>query len=280
MRQGYSQNGKAILRPLPTANFSYWKGGNYDIEIEGKTGAELGYPFHFDSYKFSVDFCPFPKRLDVVAEGSTKICEGESVKLKIQGSGYDSYEWFLNDTKVGSGATFVATLAGRYYAKGNKCGISEKSLKEVVIEVNPFPAKPVIGVKDAVLMSNYTNGNQWFKDGNKLPGDTLATLAIGSGSYKVMVTRKGCSSESETITVTGQEPLPDAIAVYPNPSEGMFLVKVPPGSVWQHELFNQSGQLIASYSQSEPIISFVPAGLYMLRSKRGKIVMQTKIAVK
>jgi pimeloyl-ACP methyl ester carboxylesterase len=254
--------------------------GDYVVEIEGKTGAETGYALHFDSYRFSIGFCPFPGRLDIFADGRTKICEGESVNLKIQGSGYDSYDWFLNDIKVGSGLTFTAKVAGRYFAKGNKCELPEKSVKEIVIEVNPIPARPVISVKDTVLASNYGNGNQWFRDGNKLLGDTLPALRIGSGSYKVMVTLKGCSSESDIVAITGQEPLMDAITVYPNPSEGIFQVKVRPGSVWKHELFNQSGQLIGNYSANEPVISFIPTGLYILQSSRGKTVVQTKVAVK
>ncbi len=89
------------------------------------------------------------------------------------------------------------------------------------------PTKPVITISgnalNTVLTSSAAAGNQWYKNGSLLPGQTNVNLAISEdGVYRVIATLEGCSSEPSDETakiITAVNEIRNTFAsVYPNPA--------------------------------------------------------------
>jgi hypothetical protein len=122
----------------------------------------------------------------------------------------------------------------------NVCGNSPATPVLNVI-VRPIPTAPEITYdsKKNKLSSNTGQGNQWYLNGNIIPGANNKTYTpVQPGSYTDIVTQQGCSSPpSNAIYVT--PPLQSApavlaeeeaevreFAVYPNPNLGMFYYEI------------------------------------------------------
>jgi len=115
-----------------------------------------------------------------------------------------------------------------YATNGNCLGQLSAPL---AITVNPVPLTPVITLNINTLISSADAGNQWYKDGNLIPGATgKEYLVTELGNYTVVVTLNGCSSApSNSILVLPVSITDDAFAesfgIYPNPNNGKFEVK-------------------------------------------------------
>lgn len=87
--------------------------------------------------------------------------------------------------------------------------------------VSPFPSIPIISQNWNFLTSSSSTGNQWYLNGNPIPGATGQTYeATQTGNYTVVVTINGCSTTSPVFQVTFiglEEAGSDLISVYPNP---------------------------------------------------------------
>ncbi|MCX6252055.1 MAG: GEVED domain-containing protein [Bacteroidetes bacterium] len=115
----------------------------------------------------------------------------------------------------------------------NSCGNGQVS-PNYAVAVNPVPATPVISVVtlDNSLASDATIGNQWYLDGNPIPGATSQTyMPAASGHYTDILTLNGCSSAPSNdiyylmigINDSGQNV---NIVVYPNPGDGLFRLSI------------------------------------------------------
>ncbi|MFN8347475.1 MAG: proprotein convertase P-domain-containing protein [Spirosomataceae bacterium] len=70
------------------------------------------------------------------------------------------------------------------------------------------------GSGSVTLTSSAASGNQWYKDGNILTGETNQTYtATDAGSYTVVVSASGCSSQPSTPTVVAVNPVPAPPAI-------------------------------------------------------------------
>jgi hypothetical protein len=90
---------------------------------------------------------------------------------------------------------------------------------------------PVISLNGSTLSSSKGAGNQWYLNGNIIPGAIGQTHnAIATGNYKVISTDNfGCALESNeiSVTVTGIpniDPAAISLRTLPNPSDGRFTI--------------------------------------------------------
>ncbi len=91
----------------------------------------------------------------------------------------------------------------------------------VIATVNAFPAIPTISQNWNSLTSSSPSGNQWYLNGNLIPGATDQHYeATQVGNYTVVVTVNGCSTTSSVFQVLtiGLNQIPSgAISMFPNP---------------------------------------------------------------
>ncbi|MFD2718790.1 T9SS type A sorting domain-containing protein [Hymenobacter monticola] len=96
----------------------------------------------------------------------------------------------------------------------------------VVVRVRPGVATPVITRNGQTLTSSYATGNQWYLNGQPIPGATGQSFTItASGSYTVQTVVAGASGSctspaSAALTVlSAVQPLPgSSLRVVPNPT--------------------------------------------------------------
>ncbi len=130
--------------------------------------------------------------------------------------------------------------------------------------------------------SSYAEGNQWYLDGQPIPGATTPSIqATKAGTYSVTVTTEGCStSASRTFGVTGEaEALASAIRITPNPVMHELNIEVPATLMQANEatLINSLGQVLGSIPLQEGegkktgriLMSDYPTGAYIVRITDG-----------
>ena len=89
---------------------------------------------------------------------------------------------------------------------------------------------PVISIQDDILNSSSAEGNQWYLDGNIIPGAVDQTyLPTESGFYTVEVTIDGCTAISPDVEylITGISGLEKskAVKIFPNPASGVINIE-------------------------------------------------------
>ncbi|WP_157262982.1 hypothetical protein [Pedobacter steynii] len=171
------------------------------------------------SLETEVTVNPIPETPTITASTSTEFCFGGSVLLT--SSSATGNQWYKDGNLI-PGATnliYLANVSGKYkvIVTLNSC-ISPASL-ETEVTVNPIPEKPIITAStstefcfggNVLLTSSAATGNQWYKDGNLIPGATNPIyLANTSGKYKVIVTLVGCSSPASLETEVKVNPIPE-----------------------------------------------------------------------
>jgi hypothetical protein len=111
----------------------------------------------------------------------------------------------------------------------NNCGEGPAS-PNYSLTVNPIPPTPVVTVMDGYLLhSSAPEGNQWYFNGDAIPGATGQDFqAEAEGIYMTIVTLNGCSSfESNEVEVifTGLDDMAGVrFNIYPVPNNGSFTV--------------------------------------------------------
>src|SRR5205085_1154190 len=113
-------------------------------------------------------------------------------------------QWYLNGNPIGgeTNQTYIASASGDYTVVVTATCTSLTSAATSVV-VNPLPATPTITPNSAttfcaggsvLLISSNGAGNQWYKNGSPLSGQTGQTYtASTAGDYTVVVTAT-CSS--------------------------------------------------------------------------------------
>jgi large repetitive protein len=151
------------------------------------------------------------------------------------------------------------------------------------------PSTPTISQSGFLLSSNFATGNQWFRDGVAIAGQTGQThLVQVNGTYTVVVTSGNCSSApSAPVSITnkaaqqtgtgvettlveidalndgtenktepstakaGMEDNPHILAIYPNPTDGNFTItfQALEETAYILEVFNALGQVVFQDAQ-------------------------------
>ena len=190
---------------------------------------------------FAVTVTPLPAAAGTIS-GPAAVCQGDAGVIYTVSAiaNATGYTWTVpaGATIVSGGNTnsitvdFSSTAAsGNITVLGtNSCGNGAVS-PDFAVAVNPVPVAPVITSSGYDLSSDAPAGNQWYKDGVLIPGATSQTYtATQSGEYWDVVTLANCSSDPSNhifIVIIGMdEPQTGTVAVYPNPNNGQFTVKI------------------------------------------------------
>lgn len=165
-----------------------------------------------------------PGQPEVTPGGAVSICDNQPVTLSAP-AGFAAYQWTTGETtqqiQVSSNGNYSVRVMSSF-------GIYSDWSEEVVATNQPSPPTPTISINGNEMTSSAAVGNQWFLDGEPIPGATSQTHeATQSGIYTVVVTNEfGCSSESDpadyVVSAIDEPAWVSQIDVYPNPSQGHF----------------------------------------------------------
>lgn len=218
--------------------------------------------------KFSCGTIPCaPGPVTINADNDT-ICANDSARICAP-QGYASYMWNTGQTTQ----CIYTSNAGNYYVTvTDNLGCSAVS-NHLPITVHPVPLVRVT-VQDNVMHVYNGVTQQWYWNGQLLPGDTLPLLAIThSGYYTVTITdSNGCVNISNPLAVGIKDDNSAAlkIQVYPNPlSAGDWNLDVDPDLLNSPlDIYDEHGRMIyhteirATHVEIELNVAH---GIYMLR---------------
>jgi hypothetical protein len=208
------------------------------ITVNGNNLCGNGSP----SPPFNVAVTPLPDPAGTIT-GDASVCIGTSGVMYsvVAIANATGYVWTVpaGATIVGSSNTNSITVdfgpaavSGNITVYGsNSCGNGTVSPNFAVM-VNPIPPAPLITISTDILSSNAPSGNQWYLDNIAITGATGQThVATQSGHYWDVVTLNGCSSDTSNhiyyiVVGIGEPNQEGTIAVYPNPSDGLFTLVI------------------------------------------------------
>ncbi len=168
---------------------------------------------------------------------SFSLCEGDSLAISIDTNDvFGSYTW---DMGYGAEPRYVEGY-GPHQIKYTYPGIRTVELLvdgkyEIVekdfIEVDSIP-QPEISRNEDSIISNYEEGNQWYRNDERIPGATSKVYIVqDTGTYKVKVTNQnGCSNFSNEIDVlqvglSEQNDGDKPFKIYPNPARNILILE-------------------------------------------------------
>lgn len=170
--------------------------------------------------------------ITITSNGSTTLCEGQSVELMANGVGDLDYEWKYNGSVISgaTNATYVASEAGTYTVKVTDTNGCKNAADPITVIVNPVPIANIDPAEDISFCSGnsqvYTANDgidlsyQWTWNGEPIDGATAISYeATESGAYAVIVTdAAGCSASSSVSNLTVNA-LPDVSVSSNGPTE-------------------------------------------------------------
>ena len=181
--------------------------GNYTGTITVKN-TTTGCSSVGDAISIDVNALPTVGSSVVENSGTTNndgiICSAATITLA--GTGASSYSW--NNTVTNNSAFTGPTTNTIYTVTGTDANGCQNTATRT-ITVNPIPSTPIISGTTSFCTSGSTtltssagSGNQWYKGGVVLTGETSSTLSVSTaGTYTVISTVSGCSSSSSSGSV-------------------------------------------------------------------------------
>ncbi len=154
--------------------------------------------------------------------------------------------------------------------------------------------QPLIAREQQTLRSSVAEGNQWYLNGEIIPGATNQLLVpTESGEYSVETQKEGCISERSVVFNFKYQPekaeLGKDFVVSPNPSTGIFLIE---GELQVTDVVNfmvydmlgnllQTGSINGYNGQSETKIDMSKAasGMYLLRIQKNNDVIIKRLVL-
>jgi trimeric autotransporter adhesin len=190
--------------------------GNYSVVVSGDCG---------NATSTGVALTVRPLTATTTHPVSQAVCESGSVTFTgaADGTG-NSYKWQKDGSDIAGAFSTSYTIsavtaadAGNYrLVATSACGVATSNA--AALTVNALPATPTITPGSATtfcnagsvtLTSTATSGNQWYKDGAILMGETGQTyIATTSGTYTVQTTVSTCSSSVSLGTTVTVNPAP------------------------------------------------------------------------
>jgi hypothetical protein len=161
--------------------------------------------------------------------------------------------------------------------------------------VNPTPPTPTVTYNAGVLTSSAATGNQWYLNGNIIPGATGQTFTpTQDGVYTVKVTLSGCTSPASpgsTIAGVGLDELTQGtFNLYPNPSNGVFTFSFDAdvNESYTVEVYDEMGKVVftdkfnqvSGTFQKEINLGKVATGIYTVSLKGKNAEVNRKLVIK
>jgi len=162
----------------------------------------------------------------ITATGSTSVCQGSAVLLNSSDTG--SHQWYKDGVLIAgvTQAFYSAFESGTYTAVKVRSGCASVASNGIAVTITNTMGTPSVTVTGSsticqgdsvVLTSSAVQGNQWFRDGNMLPGATLQTYsAKQSGVYSVRVTSNSCTSNMSSGMAITVNQIPSTPAITKN----------------------------------------------------------------
>lgn len=151
---------------------------------------------------------------EIAAEGSTRICEGTSVRLRVMAE-FRHYEWSNGDTTE----FLTVAKAGRYTVTVTDNDGCKRTSNAIVIEVIPFPEPEiqssgalVFCVGDSVILSAPL-GYATYLWSNNATTRTITVKSSGAYFCSVSTSENQCVGISDTVIVSSGTTLKPLIAV-------------------------------------------------------------------
>ena len=271
------QNGM-LITSATSATYIANQAGNYSVQVTNASSCSA------TSTSISVNVDPLPVAT-ITAASSTVLCQGDNVLLNATtGTGY-SYQWYLNNTII-AGATSVsygASQAGSYTVIITSSSNCTDTSAGTTITVNPSPTPVIINTAGVLTVSGgpYTS-YQWYLGSAPIVGATNATYSVlQNGTYRVQVSKDGCSGMSAIITLTGVGVLDingTSVVISPNPTQDIIHIEgILPARI---TIRNLQGQLIREAKDTNDIsLSDLANGMYMMQlyDRSGTMLLNRKI---
>jgi uncharacterized repeat protein (TIGR01451 family) len=195
---------------------------------------------------------------------------------------YGCNELIINEQVYTSSGLYTQTLT-------NYLGCD--SILNIHATINPKPEKPFILIYGDTLFSTATSGNQWYLNGNPIPGATeYFYIPQSHGFYTVITSNNQCSSDFsfyvEVSTTSINNWSQKDFNLYPNPNQGHFTIQMTNDFKGQWQLYNNLNQIVskgAIYSK-ETYVTLAQTsakGIYSLQIMdiHGKLISVRKIVV-
>jgi hypothetical protein len=236
------------------------------------------------------------KKAEIVSVENSKQCEQGAVTLQATGAPEKgSYRWYtaeagttpIPDQQSSTFTTPSLSASQVYYVSAVSALGCEGSRKPVLAEIVKLSAS--ITERGDSLISNYTNGNQWYLNQTLLPGaNTQSIKAEKSGVYQVEVSLHGCTTTAtRELTVTGTEQTTSSIAIYPNPVARELHIEIPASfsSLTTFKILNMVGQPIGIFDLHQDNnmrtgtfdMKNYPSGVYIVQGSNASSVVEFKI---
>ena len=252
--------------------------------------AEVIQPTHNAVYSNPVviTVLPLPQNSGILV-GPDSLCVGEEslFYLDTEMEYATHYQWLLPDgSNAQSDSIRVSILLSEPLDSGvlQIIGLNDFCNGDTVgktIAVIPKPSTPEIYGTEDLLESSSASGNQWYDEDGPIPGATEQILiAPWSGSFYVIVTENGCSSEPSNIidvvisSVDRYQTNP-LLKVYPNPvQDRLYLESEGDRRPISFEIMDAVGRKHQAGQFEEKIvldIGHLVPGMYFIRMSDGGV---------
>jgi hypothetical protein len=204
---------------IPAASFTIKSATKIDATIGGGASGNITVTTPYGTGTIGgFNFVP-----TVTAGGPTTFCSGDVV-LTLTSSASANNQWYKDGVILNSATakTLTVNTSGNYTVKTTSNGITTSSTG-IAVTVITVPTPGITLDANHNLISSAPTGNQWYLNGNLIPGATAQKYQpVQGGTYTVQVTSNNCLSDYSSgysFVVTGIIDLGnnEYIKLYPNP---------------------------------------------------------------
>jgi hypothetical protein len=222
---------------------------------------------------------PLPQTPVITADGSLEFCQGASIQLSSNAP--SGNQWYRNGTAITeeTSTNLIVTTSGVYSVKTtNSFNCTSSVSNTLSVVVNAIPTKPIIVQDGQQLRSSNVSGNQWYLNGEMIPGATGQIYTpTESGLYTVKTTLSSCESELSDsynfiFTSISQLYQNEYLRIAPNPIHNSIQVSfnlMGGDQKLNISIYSYEGKLmqIHQYVMSNQVLSVkeLPAGVYWVR---------------
>ncbi|NBG65711.1 T9SS type A sorting domain-containing protein [Acidiluteibacter ferrifornacis] len=277
-----------ILKLNSSGDFVWVKsiGGGSSEHINSMALDTSGNVYATGEYSLTVDFNPNAGTYNLTSNGGYDI-----FILKLNSSGGFVWAKSIGGTGFDNGFSLTTDIHGNLYTTGvfsetvdfdpgiGTYGLTSNGGGDIFVsKFSQCIINTTITDNSPYLTANATNASyKWLDCDNNytiIPGATNQTfVATANGNYAVEVTQNNCTDTSLCVNVTGvginKLSNKNEITVYPNPSNGIFIVEQPVVASSSYIVVDLSGKIILQNtitSTREVIdLSAYSKGVYFLR---------------